>query len=88
MRADRCRLNGGNSRVNCGGQVGDRHWGKQNATSWAVYPALKADERECWYVNMGIVTKGFLEPTVMERAGHWCLSARSIKKRERLGDAF
>lgn len=43
----------------------------QNGFSTIVYtPGRESDERECWYINMGIVGKTFFDPNAMERAGH------------------
>jgi len=43
----------------------------QNGFSTVIYtPGRQPEERECWYINMGVVSKPFFEPTVMERLGH------------------
>jgi hypothetical protein len=43
----------------------------QNGFSTIVYsPGRETPERECWYINMGTISKSFLEPSAMERAGH------------------
>lgn len=43
----------------------------QNGFSTVVYtPSHAPEERECWYINMGSVTKGFFEPNALERRGH------------------
>jgi hypothetical protein len=35
----------------------------EDGFSTVVYmPGRESEERECWYINMGIVTKAFLDP--------------------------
>ncbi|MFZ0889210.1 MAG: DUF1329 domain-containing protein [Candidatus Binataceae bacterium] len=33
-------------------------------------PGRAPEEHECWYINMGILSKGFFDPSTMERSGH------------------
>jgi hypothetical protein len=43
----------------------------QNGFSTVVYtPGIQTPERECWYINMGTVDKGFFVPDAIERASH------------------
>ncbi len=43
----------------------------QNGFSSVVYtPARASQDRDCWYINMGAVGKGFFEPSSMQHAGH------------------
>jgi hypothetical protein len=43
----------------------------QDGFSSVVYmPGHESDEHESWYINMGIVTKPFIDPHQMERSGH------------------
>ena len=43
----------------------------QDGFSSVVYmPGHESDEHESWYINMGIVTKAFIDPHQMERLGH------------------
>jgi hypothetical protein len=43
----------------------------QNGFSTVIYtPGREAQDHESWYINMGIITKGFFEPNAMERVGH------------------
>jgi hypothetical protein len=43
----------------------------QTGFSTVVYmPAHEMQDKECWYINMGIVTKGFLDPRQMSIHGH------------------
>ncbi len=40
----------------------------QNGFSTVIYtPGREPEERECWYINMGTVSKAFFEPNAMER---------------------
>jgi Protein of unknown function (DUF1329) len=43
----------------------------QDGFSTVIYdPGYAPEEHECWYINMGIVTKSFFDPSTLERAGH------------------
>jgi hypothetical protein len=43
----------------------------QDGFSSVVYsPGRETEERDCWYINMGVISKAFFEPTAMSRAGH------------------
>ena len=43
----------------------------QNGVSSVVYmPGREAQDRECWYINMGIATKAFLDPHTLPMRGH------------------
>ncbi len=42
-----------------------------SGVSSVVYmPGATAEERECWYIDMGTVDNSFLAPQALERAGH------------------
>ena len=42
----------------------------QNGFSSIVYmPGREAQEHECWYINMGLITKAFLDPHQMAKFG-------------------
>jgi hypothetical protein len=38
-------------------------------------PGRETEERECWYINMGIVTKSFLDPHQLGLPGPLRLTA-------------
>ena len=39
----------------------------QSGYSTVVYmPGHESDDRECWYINMGVITKQWLDPHRME----------------------
>src|SRR5262249_19709523 len=43
----------------------------QNGFSTVVYmPGRETEERECWYINMGLVTKSFLDPHQLGLQAH------------------
>jgi Protein of unknown function (DUF1329) len=43
----------------------------QNGFSTVIYtPSHSPEAHECWYINMGTVTRAFLDPSVLERRGH------------------
>jgi Protein of unknown function (DUF1329) len=43
----------------------------QSGFSSVVYmPAHEMQDKECWYINMGLVTKGFLDPRQLALRGH------------------
>jgi hypothetical protein len=43
----------------------------QDCFSTVVYmPGRETEERECWYINMGIVTKGLLDPHQLTMQAH------------------
>ncbi len=43
----------------------------QDGFSSVVYmPGHESDEHESWYINMGIVTKAFLDPHQMQNYAH------------------
>ncbi len=43
----------------------------QSGFSSVVYmPGREAEEHECWYINMGLVTKAFLDPHALQRFDH------------------
>ncbi len=43
----------------------------QTGASSVVYmPGATAQDRECWYIDMGTVDNSFLAPQALERAGH------------------
>jgi len=43
----------------------------QNSFSTVVYmPGRETEERECWYINMGLVTKSFLDPHQLGLQAH------------------
>ncbi len=43
----------------------------QSGFSSVVYmPGRESEERECWYINMGVTSKSFLEPHQMQALGH------------------
>lgn len=39
-------------------------------SSTVFMPGQDSEEHECWYINMGVVTKGMLNPDQMTRTGH------------------
>ena len=43
---------------------------EQNASSVIYMPAPTAPERECWYIDMGVVDNSFLSPESITNAGH------------------
>ncbi|MGH7781758.1 MAG: DUF1329 domain-containing protein [Candidatus Binataceae bacterium] len=42
----------------------------QNASSVIYMPGPTAPERECWYIDMGVVDNSFLSPEALKNAGH------------------
>jgi hypothetical protein len=43
----------------------------QNGFSTVIFtPGRQPEQHECWYINMGTVSKSFFEPNSMERLGH------------------
>ena len=43
----------------------------QTGASTVVFmPGRHSPERECWYIDMGVVNPGFFDPRAMEAAGH------------------
>jgi hypothetical protein len=43
---------------------------QQGASSVIYMPGREAQERECWYIDMGVVDNGFFRPEAMQNAGH------------------
>ncbi|MGB6553833.1 MAG: DUF1329 domain-containing protein [Candidatus Binataceae bacterium] len=43
---------------------------EQNASSVIYMPGPTAPERECWYIDMGVVDNSFLSPESITNAGH------------------
>jgi len=42
-----------------------------NGSSSVIYmPGKNSPEKECWYIDMGVVDQGFFNPNTMEAAGH------------------
>ncbi len=41
-----------------------------NASSVIYMPGRDAQEKECWYIDMGVIDPGFFNPNAMEAAGH------------------
>jgi len=43
----------------------------QTGASSVIYmPGKNAPDKECWYIDMGVVDQGFFNPNAMEAAGH------------------
>jgi hypothetical protein len=52
-------------------QIGLADEDLQNGSSSIVYmPGPHSPERECWYIDMGVVDKQFFMPQALENAGH------------------
>ncbi len=43
---------------------------QQNASSVIYMPGPTAPERECWYIDMGVVNNSFFAPEALRNAGH------------------
>jgi len=43
---------------------------QQGSTSVVYMPGRSSPERECWYIDMGVVDKGFFVPSALQNAGH------------------
>ena len=43
---------------------------EQKYSSVVYMPGRHSPERECWYIDMGVVSKGILVPQTLQRAGH------------------
>jgi hypothetical protein len=43
---------------------------QQGSSSVIYMPGKESPEKECWYIDMGVVDPGFFDPRSMENAGH------------------